>query len=200
MARLQNFFSLRSAKLADLLKAGAVGVLPTDTMYGLVAPALDKKAVARVYRLRKRSPQKPCIILISSLEDLALLSVKPSSAMRKILSTLWPGPVSVILPCSDRRFSYLHRGTKTLALRLPKSPVLRSLVSKTGPLVAPSANPEGQKPAKTARGAQKYFGDSVDFYVRAGTKESAPSSVIGIRDGSLVVLRKGAGQGALRHL
>lgn len=176
-----------------MLKGGGVGVLPTDTLYGLVALAGNKKVVERVYTIRKRSPNKPCVILISSIGDLSYFSIAPSAKMSAILDHVWPGPVSVILPCAKKKFAYLHRGTKTLAFRLPKSAAVRSLVSKTGPLIAPSANPEGKSPAKTISAAKKYFGTSVDFFVDCGRKESAPSSVIGVQNGVVSMHRRGAG-------
>ena len=151
------FRSLRSRQLVELLQNGAVGVLPTDTLYGIVAQAGNKEAVERVYALRKRSPEKPCIVLISSIADLSQFTIRPSDRIREVLSRLWPGPVSIILPCTAKKFEYLHRGTKTLAFRLPKSAPLRSLLAKTGPLIAPSANPEGEKPAYTITSVRKYF-------------------------------------------
>lgn len=184
-----HFRSVRSKNLISLLKTGAVGVLPTDTLYGIVARAENRDAVERVYALRKRSPEKPCIILIASLNDLALFSIKPTQRVCDILARVWPGPVSVIVPCTDKKFEYLHRGTKTLALRLPRSASLRSLITQTGPLIAPSANPEDAKPATTIAAAKKYFGSDVDFYVDVGRKVSEPSSLIGVNGNTIVVHR-----------
>ena len=163
--------------------------MPTDTLYGIVAAARNKEAVERVYRIRKRSPEKPSIILIASLADLSLFSIRLSVRMKHLVSRFWPGPVSIILPCTAQKYSYLHRGTKTLAIRLPNSQPLRALIVQTGPLIAPSANPEGEPPATTSARARKYFGSSVDCYVDGGKKESAPSSIIGMRGNSITVIR-----------
>ena len=172
-----------------ILKKGGAGILPTDTIYGLVGSALSKKAVARIYRLRRRNQKKPMIVLIGSLYDLKKFAVKLAPETKKILNKFWPGKASVILPCAPKKFSYLHRGTKTLAFRLPRKKDLRTLLKKTGPLVAPSANVEGKPPATTVKKARKYFGDKVDFYVDGGTMKKNPSMVIKIESGVAVRLR-----------
>lgn len=186
-------------EILNILKSGGVGILPTDTLYGLVGSALSKKAVLRIYKLRRRNPKKPFIILISSLKDLDLFKIKLDNKLIKLLRKFWPGKVSVVLPCRDRKFSYLHRGTKTLAFRLPAKKSLVNLLKKTGPLVAPSANFEGKPAAKTISQAKKYFGDKVypeqgrriDFYIDSGKLVGLPSTLIQIKNNRVIVLRKG---------
>ncbi|MDE2001094.1 MAG: threonylcarbamoyl-AMP synthase [Patescibacteria group bacterium] len=176
----------------SILKSGGIGVLATDTIYGVVGTALNRKTVERVYRVRRRNPKKPLIILIGSVDDLKLFHIPLTAARKKILRRLWPGKVSVILPCARKKFAYLHRGTKTLAFRLPAKKDLRALLAATGPLVAPSANWEGHPPALTIAKARKYFGGKVDFYANAGTTRSLPSTLVALRNGRLAVLRQGA--------
>ena len=178
-------------KAVRKLIAGKVGVLPTDTLYGLVGSALSKKAVERIYKLKKRNSRKPLIILIASLKDLNLFGARIDTAHKNILNQVWPGKVSVILPLSSRKFHYLHRGWKTLAFRMPAKNSLIELLKKTGPLVAPSANPEGLPPATTAREAKKYFAGEIDFYISAGRRLSGkPSALIAIENGKIKVYRK----------
>lgn len=175
--------------IAEILKRGGVGVMPTDTIYGVVGSALSKKTVERIYRLRRRTRSKPMIILIGSVRDLARFGVRIGRETRKVLRKLWPGKVSVILPCISEKFFYLHRGTKTLAFRLPRNPDLIELLKAVGPLVAPSANPEGKLPAKTAKEAKRYFGNKADFYLDAGKLSSKPSSLVKLEKKGVVVLR-----------
>lgn len=176
---------------AEKLRHGAVGVIPTDTLYGLVASALDEDAVARVYALKGRTPTKPCIILISSVEDIAPLGVALSAAQQEAVSKYWPGPVSIALPCADSVPAYLQRGTGTLALRIPSDTRLRAFLKESGPLIAPSANPENLPPAATIAEARDYFGDTVDFYIEGGTRAGAPSALIACDErGAVTVLRR----------
>lgn len=178
-------------KAADILKNGGIGILPTDTIYGIVGSALNRKTILRIYKLRRRSPGKPMVILIGDLEDLKLFGVKIAGETRSVLNKIWPDKVSVILPCKNKKFIYLHRGTKTLAFRFPKNKKMIQLLNKTGPLVAPSANWEGFPPAENIKQAEKYFGNKVDFYIDAGNKISAPSTLIEIKKGRILVLREG---------
>lgn len=179
-------------QIIDILKNGGVGVYPTDTLYGLVGSALKKEVVERVYTLRKRDTQKPMIILISSLDDLKLFNINPDPKTLEFLKGVWPGKVSVVLDCPEEKFEYLHRGTKTLALRVPDKEDLRKLLEQTGPLVAPSANLEGQSESKTIQEARSYFRDQIDFYQDEGVLDSQPSTLVQIRNGQIKVLRKGA--------
>lgn len=178
--------------IVRILKDGGAGVMSTDTIYGIVGSALCKEAVERIYVLRKRNPNKPFIILIASLGDIRRFGILLSHQTKEILQHLWPGKVSVILPCNSNKFSYLHRGTKQLAFRLPQKNSLRTLLKKTGPLVAPSANIEGEPAAQTIKDARKYFGETVDFYVAGGKLVSPPSTLVMIKGKKLAVLRKGA--------
>ncbi|MSU55885.1 MAG: threonylcarbamoyl-AMP synthase [Candidatus Taylorbacteria bacterium] len=178
--------------LINLLKKGGIGVIPTDTIYGVVVRALDKKAVKKLYALRRKTPEKPFIVLISSITELAGFAITPTPAVSRFLKTVWPGKVSVIFPCKAKKFSYLHLGTNTLAFRLPKSKKLQTLLKKTGPLLAPSANPEGEKPAETIAEAKKYFGEKIDVYVSAGRLRGKPSTLVSFLGDSPKVLRAGA--------
>lgn len=178
--------------LVRLLGQGGVGVMATDTLYGLVGSALSPKAVERIYELRQRKRDKPMIILIGSIDDLSLFRVRVDKETGKLLRQFWPGKISIILPCRDKKFFYLHRGTKSLAFRLPKKLGLIRLLKKTGPLVAPSANIEGQRPARTIREAKRYFGNKVDFYVQGGKLSSLPSTLIVLKKGRVILKRQGA--------
>ncbi len=171
-----------------------VGVIPTDTIYGVSARALAPKAVERIYELRKRDLKKPMIILISSLEDMELFNVKLRPVVRSFLTQYWPGKISIVLNCTSRKFFYLHRGTNSLAFRIPDREDLRKLIRVVGPLVSTSANLEGMPPASTISQAKRYFDNKVDFYVNVGPLMSLPSTLIGIRRGKITVLREGAVQ------
>ena len=187
-----KIFKTFNLKLAEILKNGGIGVIPTDTIYGIVGSALNKKTVERIYKLRRRNLKKPMIVLIGSINDLKLFGIKTNLKIKRILSKIWPNKVSVILPCKDKKFSYLHRGADSLAFRFPKNKKLISFLKKTGPLVAPSANWEGCKSSKTIKEAQKYFQDNVDFYIDSGIKKSSPSTLIEIDNGEVIIIREGA--------
>lgn len=173
-----------------ILKAGGVGVLPTDTLYGLVGSALMPETVERVYTLRHRDLRKPLIVLIADILELEQFGVVLSEKLVAQLGSYWPGAYSIILPTIDENFSYLHRGGDTIAFRLPDKEDLRELIRETGPLVAPSANIEGRPPSQTIEQARKYFGTDVDFYVDEGELSGKPSTVLELEGEGVIFVRK----------
>lgn len=181
-------------KLALLLKEGIVAVMPTDTIYGICTNAFNRKAVAKIYRLRRRNPKKPCIILISKIYELQKFGIRLTKRKREFLSKIWPAKISVILPINSpiakRKLKYLHRGTNSLAFRLPKSKSLVEILTVSGSLIAPSANWEGYPPAKTINEAKKYFGNQVIYYP-AGKIVGKPSTVIKINH-QIELIRQGS--------
>lgn len=186
---INNLTKKNLSKIIKFLKSGKIGVLPTDTIYGLHVSVFVPSAIERLYRLRKRSPKKPMIILISSLKDLEIFNIKLTNKEFNFLKKVWPNKVSVILDCKDRQFEYLHRGTKTLAFRFPDHKLLLRILKKTGPLVSTSVNLEGQPPAENIDQAKKYFGSKIDFYVDAGKIKSLPSTVLKFNDNKTTTLR-----------
>jgi len=189
MRKTEYKASFRDAK--RILRSGGCGVVLTDTIYGIVGQALGKETVARIYRIKGRDQKKPFLILISSLKQLLLFGINLEKGERKILKEYWPGRVSVVLSCAHKEFHYLHRGGKSLAFRLPNNSELLKLIRETGPLVAPSANPEGQNPARNLREAREYFGDKIDFYLPSRRKPlNKPSKIIEITQNKVKVIRK----------
>ena len=176
-----------NSSIIKILKNGGVGVLPTDTLYGLVGSALSKKTVERIYKLKKRNFKKPFIILISSINDLKIFEIKVDENIKKFLRKR---KTSIILSCSVKKYKYLHRGKKSLAFRIPHKQNLIKLLKKVGPLVVPSANLENKIPAYNIIQAQKYFGDQVDFYINEGIKKSFPSRLIIIENQQVITKRK----------
>lgn len=186
-----NLNFLKDSYLINLFKNSGIVVMPTDTVYGILGSAMDKNTVECIYDLRKRNKKKPCIILVGDISELKKFSILLTKAQEIFLKKVWPGPVSVIFDCPYKRFEYLHRGTNTLAFRLPKNKEFRDFLKKTGPLIAPSANIEGKSVAKDITEAKKYFKDLVDLYVDAKVSNPNPSKVIRLyRDGTYTIIRK----------
>jgi len=178
-----------------LLNTGSVGVLPTDTLYGLSCSAFNKESVERIYDIKKRNPQKPLIVLISDVADLGRFDINLDEIILSKIKEMWEErPTSVILNIGEESFSkfeYLHRGSGKVAFRIPKNDGLKKVLKSIGPIVAPSANPEGLETAKDILEAKEYFGDDVDFYVDGGVLQSEPSRLVEIdeKTGEISVLR-----------
>lgn len=173
-------------EIIRLLREGAIGVIRTDTLYGIVGRADNEASVERIYEVKRRTPTKSPIILIHSVGQ---LFDTYDEAITTRLQELWPGKTSVILPSSMAPM-WISRGNESVAYRLPDDQNLQELLKQTGPLIAPSANPEGKPPAVTIRQAQAYFGNEVDFYVDGGTVEDdTPSKLYRLQPDGLERLR-----------
>ena len=178
------------ASMEDLAKPAAIGIIPTDTVYGLVARAADSEAVARLYQLKSRD-KKPGTVIAASIEQLEQLGLK--HRYLKAVEQFWPGAVSVVIPVSDPQLAYLHQGKLSLAVRIPNDAKLQKLLQQTGPLLTSSANPTSQPVSTNIEQAKAYFGDQVDFYEDGGDLSNRqPSTVIRIVDDAIEVLRPGA--------
>jgi len=188
MARI--FDSITDPMVSRLLQVGKVRVLPTDTVYGIVARAEDKEAVAKLYRSKHREG-KPGTVIAANIGQLEALGVA-----REYLDTvayLWPNEISVILP-ADATLDYVVQGKGSLAMRIPRDPALQQLLAQTGPLLTSSANMPGEPTAATIDDAALYFGDTIDFYVDGGTIKDTPSTIVLLTtDGKLELIRKGVG-------
>lgn len=174
-----------------LLQSGAVGVLPTDTVYGVVARAADQSAVERLYILKRRE-QKPGTIIAASIDQLVDLGIK-----RRYLTAVeeyWPASLSIVIPCGPE-LAYLHQGKGTLAVRVPDNKEFCELLTITGPLVTSSANQPGEPVSNTVAEAKAYFGDDVDFYEDGGDlSDREASTIIRVIDDEIEILRQGSVQ------
>ncbi len=172
---MKVFTSVNDPQIASILRSGGIGVLRTDTLYGLVADSLNESAVRRIYELKGRDDDKSPIVLISSIDQ---VFDELSQEHAAYVNDVWPGRVSVIIP-SRQAPTWIRRANDSVAYRMPANDTLRELIDSTGPLIAPSANPQGMQPAMNIREAKYYFGDKVDFYVDAGTVEDPrPSQIV----------------------
>ena len=174
---------------SELLKLpGSVGVLLTDTIYGLVASAADQEAVARLYALKGRE-QKPGTVIAADIDQLVSLGI-PRRYLTPV-SQYWPNPISIVVP-TNPSLSYLDLGKFSLAVRVPTDPTVHEMLINTGPLLTTSANHPTEVPAQNFTQAQQYFGDSVDFYVDSGEVTKPASTIIRIVDDAVEVLREGS--------
>lgn len=184
------FTSVTDPALAQMILDGAVGVIPTDTVYGLVAKASRKSAIDRLYRIKPRHLQ-PGTTIGASVDDFRGLGF-PEAELRAA-QHYWPNPISVVLNATYVDV-YLKKRRDTLPVRIPADNHLICLLATTGALMTTSANAPGEPTATNIQSAMDYFGDSVDFYVDAGDLGGRPpSTIIGFdANGKVIVYRQGA--------
>lgn len=182
--------ALKEQIVEALAHEGSIVVMPTDTVYGVVARASDQLAVERLYALKRRHA-KPGTLLAANIEQLVSLGL--TRRYLKAVEQFWPGAVSVVVPVGDLALSYLTQGLPDLAVRVPDDKPLRAILELTGPLISSSANEPGEPPAETVIQARSYFGDKVDAYFDGGDlKGRLPSTVIRVVDDAIEILRQGS--------
>jgi L-threonylcarbamoyladenylate synthase len=186
---MKHFDSITDSGVVQLLQNGAVGVLLTDTVYGIVALASDPAAVAHLYRAKHREG-KPGTVIAANTEQLADLGI--DQAYLDKVAHLWPNALSIILP-DHQELAYLDQGKHSLAVRVPAHEAMQRLLRQTGPLLTSSANMPGEPPASTITEAKDYFGETIDFYVDGGTvPASVPSTLVRLAgNGNIELLRQG---------
>lgn len=171
----------------SLLRNGAIGVIPTDTVYGLVCRAADSSAVEHLFLVKSRE-SKPGTVIAANIEQLKNLGADAGYLQKA--AKYWPGPVSVKFAHSD---DHLSRGTDTIAVRIPDNTTLRALLEAVGPLMTTSANHPGEPGAGTVDEARAYFGGDIDFYVDGGDLLGMPAStIVHLIDDTVMVVREGA--------
>ncbi|MEO0881794.1 MAG: L-threonylcarbamoyladenylate synthase [Pseudomonadota bacterium] len=168
------------ARAADILQSGGLVAMPTETVYGLACDAANPKAVACLYAAKGRPSFNPLIAHVLDL-DAAQREGHFSETAQSLAAKYWPGPLTLVVPvaASHTVCDLARAGLDTIALRSPKHPVARTLLSHFGgPIVAPSANPSGQISPTHPEHVLKDMGDKVDLILDGGPCEIGIESTI----------------------
>ncbi|WP_020553413.1 L-threonylcarbamoyladenylate synthase [Embleya scabrispora] len=180
-------------KAADVLRAGGLVALPTETVYGLGANAEDPAAVARVFQVKGRPPSHPLIIHIAGAEHLDAWVDDVPAAARLPAERFWPGPLTLVLRRGRRVPPEVTGGLETVAVRVPDHPVALALLSTFGGAVAaPSANRFGSVSPTTADHVRTELGDAVDVVLDGGPcRVGVESTIVDATSETLGILRPG---------
>ncbi len=137
---------------AALLREGQLVAIPTETVYGLAADALNPKAAAAIYQAKGRPSDNPLIVHVSSLEEIPPLVKQVPPQLKQLAEAFWPGPMTVVMEKSPLIPSTTSGGLETVAVRMPAHPIARALIQRSGrSLAAPSANLSGLPSPTTAQ-------------------------------------------------
>jgi len=177
------------AEIEQLLHAGGVVLLPTDTIYGLHALATDESAVARVAEIKGRADTKPFVVLGNSLAQLEEIGIDVRADVRNALQALWPAPLTAILPL--RHPIPASRGAATLAVRVPALAWLRELVGRGGPLLSTSANRSGEPPVESPENLALELQKMLDGIGGGGRNCGEPSTIVDFTGAEPRLIREG---------
>ncbi len=180
-------------RAGEILRQGGLVAIPTETVYGLAANALDGRAVRKIFAAKGRPADNPLIVHISDFSQLAPLVDSVPEAARKLAQAFWPGPLTVILPKSPLIPMETSGGLDTVAVRLPAHPAARAVIDAAGvPLAAPSANLSGRPSPTAFTHVQADLAGRVDALLDGGDcPVGVESTVITLAGGTPTVLRPG---------
>jgi L-threonylcarbamoyladenylate synthase len=175
------------------LRRGELIVFPTETLYGLGADALNSAAVERVFQLKGRNRQTPIPVLVADEAMLVTLVTEIPPIARRLMGHFWPGPLTIVLPARAGIPEALLNRDGGIGVRVSSQPIATRLVGALGrPLTATSANPAGEKPARTAQEAKRYFRGQIELFVDGGTlTSSVGSTVVAVVGNALKIIRDG---------
>jgi len=188
-----ELFAAAVNRAAELLRAGEVVALPTETVYGLAANALDAKAVAKIYEAKGRPAHNPIIVHVANVE-LAKRCVSNWPAVADDLAhAFWPGPLTLVLPKAQEIPEIVTAGGATVGVRWPSHPFIQAVIRECGfPLAAPSANLSNQISPTNAEHVRKQLGDRIPLIVDGGQSQvGIESTVIDLTSEPAAVLRPG---------
>ncbi len=180
-------------KAAELLRAGKVVAIPTETVYGLAANALDTKAVAQIFELKQRPAFDPLIIHLANKEHLDEYVKQKSASFKSLYQAFCPGPITFVLPKTDLIPDLVTAGHSTVAVRFPAHNVCRSLLAELDfPLAAPSANLFGRVSPVKAEHVAEQFGNKLNYILDGGPSTiGLESTIIDLSNKDPMVLRLG---------
>ena len=181
------------APAARLLQQGEVVAFPTETVYGLGADGLNGEACRKIFAAKGRPADNPLILHISEKEEILPLTSGLSPMAEKLMEAFWPGPMTLIVPKSDRIPEVVTAGQETVAVRFPSNPVARALIRLTGrPLAAPSANKSGKPSPTNAQDVLQDMDGIIGGVVDGGACDIGVESTIIDTTGTVpVILRPG---------
>ena len=179
-------------KAAQIIKNGGLVAMPTETVYGLAADALNGNAVANIFKAKGRPMDNPLIVHISDISQITGLVREFPENARRLAEKFWPGPLTIILPKSDNIPDEVSAGLDTVAVRFPSHPVAKALIGASCPLAAPSANLSGSPSPTTLRHVIDDMNGRIDAIIDGGDcAVGVESTVITLAEGKPRILRPG---------
>lgn len=178
---------------AQLLRAGEVVAIPTETVYGLAANAFDEAAVLKVFEAKARPSFDPLIVHIGRKDELTRVVAELPPGAEALMETFWPGPLTLVLPKKPAVPDLVTSGLDTVGVRMPAHPLTRELLGSLDfPLAAPSANPFGYVSPTTAQHVADQLGDRIPYILDGGPcTVGVESTIVGWEENRWVLYRPG---------
>ena len=175
----------------EILTRGGVGVIPTDTVYGLCTNALNREGVKRIYRIKRRDIKKPLVLFVKDKGEIEKFGVVNDVA-KKLIDNFIPGPVTIVLKRKEGTPKISLKDIDTIGIRIPDEEfVINLLKSLDFPLVTTSANISSRPTPKDTSSLKEFFSGIVDFIVDGGERSGSPSTIVSVIGDEVKILREG---------
>lgn len=178
---------------AELLLKGDLVAIPTETVYGLAANALNEKAVLSIFEAKQRPFFDPLIIHLPTIESIDKYAYLTDLRLQKLAKAFWPGPITLLLPKKESIPNLVTSGLTSVAVRIPNNILTLELLKKINvPLAAPSANPFGYVSPTQPEHVNSQLGDKIAYILDGGACEvGLESTIIGVEDDKVCIFRLG---------
>ncbi|MDC0807635.1 threonylcarbamoyl-AMP synthase [Streptococcus sp. HMSC073D05] len=173
------------------LEAGRAVILPTETVYGIFAKALDQQAVDYIYELKRRPREKALNLNVADEKTIRIYSKSQPSYLSKLIASFLPGPLTIILQANEKVPEWIHSGMDTVGFRIPAHPKTLELIRKFGPLVGPSANLSGYASGTKYEAIVKEFDQLVPGFEDDAFLTGQDSTILDISGSKARILRQG---------
>jgi tRNA threonylcarbamoyl adenosine modification protein (Sua5/YciO/YrdC/YwlC family) len=181
-------------KAVALLKEGGIIAYPTDTIYGFGCDMYNKKAIQRIYQIKKRDPQKPFSFICSDLKNISLYAQVTNPAY-KIMKRCLPGAYTFILLGTKLVPKIMTTKRKTVGIRVPDNNICLSLVRTMGhPIISTSVGFSGREVLSDPSLIEEIFGSQIDLTIDGGILANQPSTIISLINDEIEVIREGLGE------
>jgi L-threonylcarbamoyladenylate synthase len=180
-------------KAKELLEHGELVAIPTETVYGLAANALNVDAVLQVFEVKSRPQFDPLIVHVANPDQAEKYAAEISLLAKKLMSKFWPGPLTIVLPKKKIIPDLVTSGMDTVGLRCPDHPLTHALLSELDfPLAAPSANPFGYVSPTTSQHVEDQLGNKINYILDGGPSlVGIESTIVGFENSNPVIYRMG---------
>jgi len=178
---------------ANAIKEGKLVLFPTETVYGIGANALDNKAVSQIFKAKGRAQDNPLIVHISNIDMLKGLVEEPNEIEQELISSFWPGPLTIVLDRKRIVPDVVTAGLDTVGIRMPSNIIARKLIEYSGvPIAAPSANISGKPSGTKISDIINELDGKVEYIIDSGMVDiGLESTVIRVVDDTVHILRPG---------
>lgn len=180
------------SEASRIIEQGGVLAIPTDTVYGIGASINSNSALERIYKIKRRDKASALPVLVSSLEQVAMIAESEDDIFKALAQKFWPGPLTIVLK-KKLNLSEIISGKDTVAVRMPDNHFVLNLINSVGPLAVTSANISGMRSSVSALEVMNSIGNDVDLIIDGGdAKIGKESTIVDCTEDNLVILREGA--------